>query len=306
MKYLLILLTSVAVFSAVGVFGAIDTTGATVDGHTVYIVKTKAHPRVDRVVDALNKQLSPFVAVVEYDMQGSYRVGDRVVKEIEAVADRDRSILIGIGAPATELLIEAFPQTPILHTMTDESGLPERVIKLADRPSISEQVQMLSKLVPSLSRVGMIVSRANAADVRRAQRRTSGVEIVVAEVSAPHEVPQALRSLSGDVQAMLFVRDSVVLNKDSIEYIVTQLTSSRRASMVYSEYLVRSGFFASFLIKLESLGLQAERAVASIIANGRYEQPPTAVEDYDLIVNAHAMQLLGLDTPNALNIRQVN
>lgn len=275
---------------------------------SVLIVKTKSHPRIDAVVAAIATSLADTATVKMFDLRGQASNNDTITRDLSAAVRETSAVLVGIGTPATQLLAREFPDLPLIYTMTRAESIPEllvhnRALPVPAKTSLTAQLTTLQYLVSPLETVGILVGAKTSrefADELTEIESTSLPDIRIVSVEREKDLPRALAELSARVDALLFVQDPSILNRNSLEYIVTHTLAQKKPSMVYSEYLVRAGFLASNLISPESIGERTKATVDQLMTN-RTPVPinlhPYAAHEYRIVVNQHTLELLGLAKP---------
>ena len=168
--------------------------------HTVIIVKTTAHPRIDAVVTAIETSLANTANIRLFDLQGQATFSTPVVKELATAMAGKNTILVGIGTPATALLAKLFPELPLIYTLTRPESISEledhdQAFPVRDKASLETQLKTLQHLVAPLNTVGILVgpeiSPQLAAELNRINK-TGLFDIAVAHVDSEREVAAKL------------------------------------------------------------------------------------------------------------------
>ena len=296
------------------VFTAWDNVWATTDhGTTVMVVKTKSHPKIDAVVAAINASIAETANVKLFDLQGQATNNDIIVGNLADAIRGTNAVLVAIGTPATQLLAKSFPDLPLIYTMTRTESIPElathdRALLVSDKTPLAAQLTTLQRLVSPLHTVGILVGSNYSRQLKdelRGITSTSLPSIRMVSVQRAKDIPSALSELSAQVDALVFVQDPSILNRNSLEYIVTHTLAQKKPSMVYSEYLVHVGFLAANLVSPESIGQRTKAAITEIISD-RVTRPLNVhryqAREYSIVVNQHTLELLGLTIPAPENI----
>ena len=275
--------------------------------HTVIVVKTSAHPRIDAVVKAIETSLTNTATIRLFDLQGQAAINSPVVQELTTAISGKNTILVGIGTPATALLAKLFPDLPLIYTLTRPESISElddhdQAFPVRDKASLETQLKTLRHLVAPLNTVGILVgpeiSPQLAAELKRINK-TGLFDIAVAHADSEREVAAKLSELCSRVDALLFIQDPNVLNRRSLEYIVTQSLAKKKPSVVYSEYLVRAGFLTANLVTPQTIGEDTKALVERLI--NKQMPAPTDGQGAQLqnriVGNLHTLEMLDLAKP---------
>lgn len=171
----------------------------------------------------------------------------------------------------------------------------------------SKQFELLTAVVPNLSRVGILMNPNNLAYVgmlktTRAVAAGSGIKLDLMEARSIEETTHAFEKLDEQVEAVMIVPDPVY---DPPRTLVADLALKRRLPSIhpYAEYTALGGLMSYG----DSLGKFYRRAAYFVdkIFKGvqprdlPVEQPTT----FQFVINLNTAKTLGLDVPTTLLAR---
>ena len=136
---------------------------------------------------------------------------------------------------------------------------------------IQRQLSTIRSIIPDLKRIGIVDDPTKTADfVEEAHHESGalGLQLLTRQVSSEKEVPAALLAILPEIEALWVLPDSTVINKDSLNFLLSTALEANVPIIGFSQGLVRSGTLLSFYIKHEDVGRQAAQ-VAKKILNGK-------------------------------------
>ena len=122
-----------------------------------------------------------------------------------------------------------------------------------------------------------------------------GLKLEKQGVSSINDIPQAIASLKGKIDAMITVTDNVVVN--AMPVISEALAKENIPSIAYDEGSVENGALMSEGVNYRELGSQAGAMAAEILKNGKSAKdiPYEKAENLKVLVNTKTAEALGAD-----------
>lgn len=122
-----------------------------------------------------------------------------------------------------------------------------------------------------------------------------GLKLEKQGVSSINDIPQAIASLKGKIDAMITVTDNVVVN--AMPVISEALAKENIPSIAYDEGSVENGALMSEGVNYRELGSQAGAMAAEILKNGKSAKdiPYEKAENLKVLVNTKTAEALGVD-----------
>ncbi|HEY7489925.1 MAG TPA: ABC transporter substrate-binding protein [Candidatus Tectomicrobia bacterium] len=259
-------------------------------------------PRIEPFAQAL----AGFIAacdntITEYDLPGSPSQQKSVIKRMLAA---NPTLILALGPAAAQVAKAEVQDIPVVFFMVPNPhkfGLEGKNVTgiSLDIPT-ETQFTLYKSLVPALQTLGVIYDPAKTstlvADASRAAR-TLGLQLLAAPVTSHKDVPAALRSLLGKIDALWMVPDDTVVTPISFDFLLLTAFEQRLPFLTVSEIFVEAGALASLSPDYAEVGRQACQ-LAREIERGRAAAlqvfPPTKV---NLALNLKAASKLGLTLP---------
>ena len=282
---------------------------------TLFIIKTKSLPTTNQLVSAIHATTPDTVVIREFDLEGKQELGSSIIRSIKAqISNPDDVTVLALGSPATQLAIDYLDNIRIIYTMADRNKLRSsqngNIYEVSDKSSISDQIQILEKLLPTAKNIGIIADIQQSGWLKNEislARNSSELGIHLRTIGSSREVPSLLWEFLPQIDAIIFVQDPKVINGNSYRYVVTTALENNLPTLVYSSYLVEAGFLGAYLPTPEETARKI-MVLLGVVAAG--EQAPVdgteAKPSMLLILNQNTLQILGVKVPESLrNIIQI-
>jgi putative ABC transport system substrate-binding protein len=200
------------------------------------IVVLKSHN-----LEPFNQAMAGFVAacpmrITEYDLRGTKKEENSIIQRLTTAKPR---LIVAIGPLAAQVAREHLPEIPLIFVMV--SNPPKHGLYGANLAGVSldipvqTQLAMYKSLVPTLKTLGVIYDPAKTGTIvleARSLVATLGLQLLAAPVSTPKEVPAALRSLLGKIEALWWKQGPWRRSPPTIPTWVGRAVSSLRPSRV--------------------------------------------------------------------------
>jgi len=237
-------------------------------------------------------------------MKGNPREGKKIIKKIRKSLKSDiPKVIFTMGAPATKLAREGITDVPIAYCMVvnpEKKGfVGDNISGISQDVPISIQLNQLKRLIPTVKNVGIIYDPENSDNIiEEANQATSelALNLIAYKISSSKEVPRAVRNIISEIDALLVITDSTVINKDSFKFIITTTLENKIPTVIYNEYLVKAGFLFSMTPDHASIGKQAGKMICIPSIGDEVEKPVVAApEVQELSINLKTAKRIGLD-----------
>ncbi len=165
---------------------------------------------------------------------------------------------------------------------------------------VQGQLKMFKEIDPSIETIGIIynTSEANSeiqiADVKK-YAPEAGLTVETIGVSNINEIPQALDSLLGNVDALYVISDNMIAS--SVELVNKKLLENNMISVGAEESQVGGGILITNGLSYYELGKQTARMAKEILVDGKdvSSLPVGKAEKTTKVVNEKSLEALGLD-----------
>lgn len=261
----------------------------------VVIVDSNKHPESFELAQSISLYCPPCGTLQYMDMQRDLAIGRQIVAELRAREQAGTlEVVIALGPLAARLAGRELRRTPVFYLMRepvpDDMPQGSHVTALAGPPSVTMQLTAFKALVPDMRRVGLLLRRSTAAPVYDelvAAAKELGVGLSFFYVDRPEDVSPGLRQAIGETDGLMFLRDSMVINGDTIRFILRLTLENRVPTFTYSPELVAMGMGAAVHLDQRKLARHVG-AVVTARLNGEQSAPNTA-EPFVLEINASAL-----------------
>src|SRR6185503_1775395 len=226
----------------------------------------------------------------EYDMQGDLELGKKFARRLRA---SNTSLVVAVGLKAALAAKVEIVDTPIVYMMILDPWKHQLTAAnmtgtLLEVP-VDRQLKIMRAFLPTLHRLGMLYDPAKTSShVKNAaqQAATSNFQLKNLPVESDKDVPQQLRALLSDVEALWLMPDSTVLTNESIQFILESALAHQRPVIGFSPQLTRLGALLSMSINYGDVGRETG-LLAKHILNGELLLPlnPMPVERLKITVN---------------------
>lgn len=249
------------------------------------------------IVDTVERQATKlFGAAVEHacsacgqieyrHIAGSLRTGRLVAEELRSAQEKGQiDLIITLGKPATNIMAGRVKNTPIFYTMV---GAPiaryvdsRNVRGFPTDAPISLQLDVLRGLAPSVQRIGIVTSQEKAQLLQVRSEILTGLTIY--EIDQQKHMPKALRRAVAANDALIFLRDPVVINNDSLKFILKITLANRIHTVGYSSALVDRGLAFALVPKPAAFGARVGVAAQRHLTGQEAGQSVVSGADYSI------------------------
>ncbi len=245
----------------------------------VIAVKTKSITSYELALDGFKSVVNE--KVVEYDMEGDFDKGRKIVKKVKKrVKKTPQSVILTIGLMASKLVEEEITNVPIIYCMVINPANN----KLIGRKNVGgvsfdlspeSQLIRLQQVISEGKNIGVMYDPENSSNViKKAEEaaRSLNLNLIAKEVNSEKDVPNTLRKLIKKIHILWIIPDSTVLNRQSFKFISLTALENRVPVMACSPQLVKSGSCFCFFSDEFSIGRQAG-LICQKILNGEIKGP---------------------------------
>lgn len=314
--------TKVSKLMALGLAGLLTltgcSTGAPTSGesnsgegkYTIGISQLAEHPALDdarRGFEDGLKELGVEAEILYQNAQGD--IPNTVAISQKFVKD-GVDLIYAIATPAAQSAKQATTDIPILFSavtdpvqseiVADWENVGGNITGTSDMADVQGQLKMFKELDPSIKTIGILynTSEANSeiqiADVEK-YAPEEGLTVETMGVSSINEIPQALDSLLGKVDAIYAISDNMVAS--SVELVNKKLLEKKMISVGAEESQVGGGILITNGLSYYELGKQTAKMAKEILVDGKdvSSLPVGMAEKTVTVVNEKSLDALGLD-----------
>jgi putative tryptophan/tyrosine transport system substrate-binding protein len=235
----------------------------------------------------------------EYDAQGDLELGKKLARKLRA---SNASVVVAVGLKAALAAKVEIVDVPIVYMMVldplkHQLTAANMTGTLLEIP-FDRQVKIMRIFLPTLHQAGMLYDPSkNASRVKNAVEQAGifDVQVKGLPVESEKDVPQQLRTLLSDVEALWLIPDSAVLTNESIPFILESALAHHVPVIGFSPEFTRLGALLSMSINYGDVGRDTGLLVKRIL-NGEGLLPlnPVPIERLKITVNLKTAKFLGL------------
>lgn len=268
--------------------------------HAEGIAVLKSHD-----LEPFNQALAGFVAacstaVTEYDLRGTKKDESSILQRLTAAKPK---LVVAIGPLAAQVAKERIRDIPTIFVMVSnppKHGLRgEKLAGVSLDIPVETQLTMYKALMPRVQTLGVISDpEKTGAMVQEAKSiaQTLNLQILSVQVTSQKEVPTALRSLLGKIDALWMLPDDTVITPESFKFLLLAAFENNLPFIVVSDIFVEAGALASLSPDYTDVGRQGCH-LATEITSGQPDVldvrvvPPSKV---NLAINLKTANKIGL------------
>ena len=252
------------------------------------------------------KATGPIGAIyTEYDAQGDLELGTKLARKVQ---ESHASLIIAVGLKAALAAKAEIVDIPIVYMMVldplkHQLTTANMTGTLLEVP-VDRQLKIMRAFLPTFHRLGMLYDPTKtSSQVKNAvqQAATSNFQLKSLPVESDKDVPQQLRALLPDVEALWLMPDSTVLTNESVQFILESALAHQRPVIGFSPQLTRLGALLSMSINYGDVGRETG-LLAKRILDGELLLPlnPMPVERLKITVNLKTAKFLSITFPKDL------
>jgi putative tryptophan/tyrosine transport system substrate-binding protein len=246
------------------------------------------------------KATGPIGAIYsEYDLQGDLELGKKLARKLRA---SNASLIVAVGLKAALAAKVEIVDIPIVYMMIldplkHQLAAANMTGTVLDVP-LDRQVKIMRIFLPTLRRVGTLYDpEKTGSRVKNAVEQAGifGVQVNGLPVESEKNVPQQLRALFQNVEALWLMPDSAVLTHESIPFILESALARRIPVIGFSPELTKLGALLSISIDYGDVGRETGLLVKRILdGQGLLPLNPMPIERLKITVNLKSARFLGM------------
>lgn len=304
-------LSARAVLGVAAVMAALASSPAAL-AQSVSVTSIVEHPALDSLRDGVQKALTDAGYTQAKGLkwqfqtaQGNTAIAAQIARKF--VGDNP-DVIVAIATPSAQAVVSATKSIPVVYSAVTDPVAAQLVATMqpsgtnvtgvSDTLSLEKQVDLIKKVVPGATRVGMVYNPGEANSVVVVERLRellpkSGMSLVEATASRTVDVGAAARSLIGKVDVIYTNTDNNVVS--AYEALV-KVGNDAKVPLVASDTdSVKRGAIAALGVNYYDLGIQTGKMVIRILKG---EKPGNIASEtsnkLELFVNPGAAKRQGV------------
>jgi putative ABC transport system substrate-binding protein len=135
----------------------------------------------------------------------------------------------------------------------------------------------------------------------RSAADSAGIRLVTRTVSDPEDVPEGLRDLIEQTDALWLLPDSTCFTRESFEFALKLSLERKVPTMVFAEAYVRAGALMALSPDYARVGRQVARLVRRVLAGeAGFQAEPASPDAASLVINGRTARYLGIEIAPAI------
>lgn len=252
------------------------------------------------------KATGPIGAIyTEYDAQGDLELGKKLARKAQ---ESKAALVVAVGLKAALAAQHEIVGVPIVYMMVlDPLKHQLRAANITGtllEIPLDRQLKIMRTFLPTLRRLGTLYDPAKtSSQVKDAKRQAaiSHFEFQELPVESEKDVPQRLRVLLSDIEALWLMPDSTVLTNESIGFILESALGHQIPVVGFSPEFTRLGALLSISVNYGDVGRETG-LLARRVLDGEKLRPltPLPIERLKITVNLKTAKFLGITFPTEL------
>jgi putative ABC transport system substrate-binding protein len=252
------------------------------------------------------KATGPIGAIyTEYDLQGDLELGKKIARKVRA---SNASLVVAVGLKAALAAKVEIVDVPIVYMMVldplkHQLTSDNMTGTLLEVP-IDRQLKIMRTFLPTIRRLGTLYDPAKTSSrVKDAEKQAVNYDFQLkgVPVESEKDVPQQLRALLSDVEALWLMPDSTVLTNESIRFILDSALARQIPVIGFSPEFTRLGALLSMSVNYGDVGRETGLLAKHILnGNGQQFLNPVPIERLKITVNLKTAKFLGITFPKEL------
>lgn len=271
----------------------------------IAILQSSDIPAYQEAIAGL-KATGPIGAIyTEYNLQGDLELGKKLARKLRA---SNESLVVAVGLKAALAAKVEIVDVPIVYMMIldplkHQLTAANMTGTLLEVP-VDRQLKIMRTFLPTLHRLGTLYDPAKTSSrVNDAlqQATISDFQLKGFPVESEKEVPQQLRMLLSDVEALWLIPDSTVLTNESVQFILESALARQIPVIGFSPEFTRLGALLSMSVNYGEVGRETGLLMKRILDREQLlPLKPLPIDRLKITVNLKTAKFLGMTFPKEL------
>lgn len=198
---------------------------------------------------------------------------------VQGIAKNPPALAIAIGTRAAKAVREHLQDIPIVYgLLPDANGFedPSRAVVLTTEIPIATQLDWVRRVLPNARNVGVVYQPDNSQkriDQARAEAKRLGIKLISRKVQSPSEIPDALASLSREIDVLWGLQDRTVISPATAKSLLVFSYRNKIPFVGLSKAWVKAGALYALDRNYREMGAQSAEIGMEIIRSGEVKEP---------------------------------
>ena len=292
------------------ILGGCNSAPSEKEAFTIGISQLADHPALDEARKGFEDGLKELGVDAKIEYKNAQGEIPNTVDIAQKFVQDEVDLIYTIATPAAQSAKQATSEIPILFSAVTDPVQSEivddwdkvggNITGTSDKAPIEEQLSMFKEMDSSIETVGILFntsesnSQIQIEEVEKLAPKL-GLKIVTMGVSSVNDLPQAIDSLLGKVDAVYNLSDNLIAN--SVELISNKVIDKGMISVAPEEMQVEGGMLITNGLSYYELGKQTAHLAKEILVDGKdvSDLPVLTAEKTVVTVNMKTLKALGLD-----------
>lgn len=274
-----------------------------------------AEPGVQRVAVVVSLNIRPYLEAVEGIKTGLSEQREAVITvfNMEDYAGKAQNLLSeGLRDTKFDICIAVGPDAARLIWSGDSAGQALKIYTMVLHPDkvldsrepvcgisldipAETMMQIFSKVLPSLTRIGLLYDPENNATFARQaalEAPVTGLQIIPLEVSSRKEIPDVLKAHWDLIDGLWLIPDQTIITESLVRFIIKQCIFHEVVAFGYNRFFYENGAALSTILDYREIGEKtAELSLASLRGGVCRKQAPK----FKVLYNSKVLNRIGVD-----------
>ena len=292
------------------ILGGCNSAPSEKEAFTIGISQLADHPALDEARKGFEDGLKELGVDAKIEYKNAQGEIPNTVDIAQKFVQDEVDLIYTIATPAAQSAKQATSEIPILFSAVTDPVQSEivddwdkvggNITGTSDKAPIEEQLSMFKEMDSSIETVGILFntsesnSQIQIEEVEKLAPKL-GLKIVTMGVSSVNDLPQAIDSLLGKVDAVYNLSDNLIAN--SVELVSNKVIDKGMISVAPEEMQVEGGMLITNGLSYYELGKQTAHLAKEILVDGKdvSDLPVLTAEKTVVTVNMKTLKALGLD-----------
>lgn len=284
------------------------------ESYSIGISQLVQHPALDAATEGFKEAFADAGVDVEWNEQNANGEQATALTIAQQFAGQNLDAVLAVATPAAQAMVQNVTDTPVFFTAVTDPEEAQLVNSLetpggnasgtSDATPISDQLDLLSELVPDATKIGIVYSSGEVnsqiqVDGVKEEAGKRGWEVDTQTVTSVTEIPQAVTAL-GDVDAFYVPTDNMVVSGISS---LVQAAEQQSIPVIAAEAgTVEGGAVATLGIDYKKLGYQTGEMALKVLRDGAdiAALPVENATEFSYVINPEAAKRQGVTIPQSI------